>query len=120
MRASQQGSDTSQYDNIGLSSYAFAIDSGAQSTTNDLNLKTAWSLSWISGQDAIIDGKGHGIHVSDLIAAQANGIGVVRVAPGAEIVSLKVIDFNSTGNDREELIAVLSKATITAIDLLWV
>jgi subtilisin family serine protease len=39
-----------------------------------------------------MDGYGHGTHVTGILAARRNGIGVVGVAPAARIVSVKVFD----------------------------
>ena len=63
------------------------IDSGVLNTTEDLNLNTLWSKSFVDGEGAFEDGLGHGTHVSGTVAALANGKGVVGVAPGAEIIS---------------------------------
>lgn len=112
VRAAWQGIDISQYGNIGLGTYAFVIDSGVQATTNDLNLNAAWSRSWIGGQDAFTDGNGHGTHVSGTIAALANRIGVVGVAPGAEIVSLKVFDDTGSGSISSVIAAVNYAASV--------
>ena len=95
VRAVWEGNDISEKGNIGIGSYAFVIDSGVLNTTNDLNVNTAWSKSFVEGEGAFEDGTGHGTHVSGTIAALANGEGVVGVAPGAEIISLKV--FSNSG-----------------------
>jgi subtilisin family serine protease len=42
-----------------------------------------------SNKDAVQDLQGHGTHVSTIIAARENGIGIVGVAPEATIVALK-------------------------------
>ncbi|QNI77945.1 peptidase family S8 protein [Synechococcus sp. MVIR-18-1] len=89
------GSDISTKGNAGSGTYAFVIDSGVLDTTGDLNVNKTWSKSWVSGETAFTDGNGHGTHVAGTIAALANGVGVVGVAPGAEVISLKV--FNSAG-----------------------
>ena len=96
VKAVWNGLDISSKGNIGAGSTVFVIDSGVLDTTGDLNLNKAWSKSWIAGESAFNDGVGHGSHVAGTIAALANGIGVVGVAPGAEVVSLKV--FDSIGN----------------------
>ncbi len=90
VRAVWSGIDVGSKGNIGTGSTVFVIDSGVLATTGDLNLNNAWSRSWIAGESAFSDGVGHGTHVAGTIAALANGMGVVGVAPGAEVVSLKV------------------------------
>ncbi|MEB3332489.1 MAG: S8 family serine peptidase, partial [Synechococcaceae cyanobacterium] len=95
VRAVWQGEDISLRGNAASDTYAFVIDSGVLSSTGDLNLASSWHRSWVSGETAFTDGNGHGTHVAGTIAALANGKGVVGVAPGAQVVSLKV--FNSSG-----------------------
>lgn len=43
------------------------------------------------------DGNGHGTHVAGTIGALDNGIGVVGVAPGARLWSVKVLDNSGSG-----------------------
>jgi len=49
-----------------------------------------------AGQD-LSDGHGHGTHVAGIIAAAANGKGVVGVAPRAKIMTVKVLDASGAG-----------------------
>ncbi len=95
VRAIWQGRDISTTGNSGAGTYAFVIDSGVALTTGDLIVDQTWSRSFIPGATAFQDGSGHGTHVAGTIGALANGRGVVGVAPGATIISLKV--FDSTG-----------------------
>ena len=95
VRAIWQGRDISTTGNSGAGTYAFVIDSGVALTTGDLIVDQTWSRSFIPGETAFQDGSGHGTHVAGTIGALANGRGVVGVAPGATIISLKV--FNRTG-----------------------
>jgi subtilisin family serine protease len=97
VRAVWRGEDISLRGDAAADAIAFVIDSGVLAGTGDLNLAGAssWHRSWISGETPFNDGNGHGTHVAGTIAAQANGVGVVGVAPGAQVVSLKV--FNSSG-----------------------
>ena len=46
------------------------------------------------------DGNGHGTHVAGIIAAAANGRGVVGVAPQAKLMIVKVLDATARGHDR--------------------
>ena len=103
VRAVWNGLDGSSKGNIGIGSTVFVIDSGVLDTTGDLNLNSTWSKSFIAGESAFSDGVGHGTHVAGTIAALVNGKGVVGVAPGAQVVSLKV--FGNSGGG----------ATITSI-----
>jgi len=48
------------------------------------------------GQD-LTDGNGHGTHVAGIIAAAANGVGVVGVAPKAKVMVVKVLDAQLAG-----------------------
>jgi subtilisin family serine protease len=48
------------------------------------------------GQD-LADGAGHGTHVAGIVAAAANGRGVVGVAPRARLMIVKVLDAHGAG-----------------------
>lgn len=105
------GSDISTKGNAGSGTYAFVIDSGVLDTTGDLIINRTWSKSWVSGETAFTDGNGHGTHVAGTIAALANGIGVVGVAPGAEVISLKVFDSAGGGASYSTIIDAVNYAT---------
>ena len=45
-----------------------------------------------------IDDNGHGTHVAGIIAAKNNEIGVIGVAPNAELYAVKVLDSTGSGN----------------------
>jgi subtilisin family serine protease len=111
VRAVWQGSDVSARGNFASDTYAFVIDSGVLSGTGDLNLAgtSSWHRSWVSGETAFTDGNGHGSHVAGTIAALANGKGVVGVAPGAQVVSLKVFD-SSGGASYTSIIDAINHA----------
>jgi hypothetical protein len=103
VQAVWQGEDITKRGNFASDSYAFVIDSGVSNTTEDLNLASdlSWHRSWIFGENAFTDGNGHGTHVAGTIGALVNGKGVVGVAPGAQIISLKV--FDSTGRGASDM-----------------
>jgi subtilisin family serine protease len=101
VRAVWQGEDISLRGNFASDTYAFVIDSGVSNTTGDINLASdiTWHRSWISGETPFEDYNGHGTHVAGTIGALVNGKGVVGVAPGAQIVSLKVNNRDGFGDD---------------------
>lgn len=52
------------------------------------------------------DDNGHGTHVAGTIAASNNGSGVVGVAPGTRIVSVKVLDAQGSGTTSQVLCGI--------------
>ena len=81
---------------------ACVLDTGIDLNHPDLNVNTGLSRTFItSGKDrrSADDRNGHGTHVAGTIAALDNGIGVVGVAAGAEVVAIKVLDGNGSGSN---------------------
>ena len=78
----------------------FVIDTGCSDKTGDLNIDKTLSKNYAGGNNkpAWSDGNGHGTHVSGIIAAKDNTIGVVGVVPGATIVAVRVLDNTGTGS----------------------
>jgi len=115
VQAVWQGIDISQRGNFASDTYAFIIDSGILNTTGDLNIASDiasnWHRSWVSGETPFTDGNGHGTHVAGTIAALANAVGVVGVAPGAQVVSLKVFDSSGAGASATSIIEAINHAT---------
>lgn len=70
------------------------LDAGIQSTHPDLaaNLNRALSTSFVPGETFDGPPGAHGTQVAGIIAAAQNGIGVVGVAPEAELVAVKVLN----------------------------
>jgi subtilisin family serine protease len=54
-------------------------------------------LTTTAAQQRLDDDSGHGTHVAGIVAATANGTGVVGVAPRARIMTVKVMDANGAG-----------------------
>jgi subtilisin family serine protease len=52
------------------------------------------------------DGNGHGTHVAGTIAAKDDATGVVGIAPGAPIYSVRVLDASNTGTTAEVLCGI--------------
>jgi subtilisin family serine protease len=80
------------------------IDTGIDYTHPDLHVTKATDCTssllfpHCSGSTGnLIDKNGHGTHVAGIAAALDNDIGVVGVAPGARLWSIKVLDQNGSG-----------------------
>lgn len=78
--------------------FAFVLDTGVSTKTNDLNINSTYSRNFTSNRASDwIDYHGHGTHVSGTIAAVNDADGVVGVAAGANIISIRVLDRNGSG-----------------------
>ena len=82
----------------GIGKTAWIIDSGIDFNHPDLTVDQARSRSFIDEQASAIDSNGHGTHVAGIIGAKNNSIGILGVASGASLVSLKVLDKDGKGN----------------------
>lgn len=91
------GIQTVGYGNYsGGSRWAWVLDTGIDLDHPDLNVSTSWSKTYVGG--TADDQNGHGTHVAGTIAAKNNTIGVVGVAAGATVVSVRVLDANGSGS----------------------
>ncbi|GAP75903.1 serine protease, subtilase family [Pseudoalteromonas sp. SW0106-04] len=79
---------------------AWVLDTGIDLDHADLNVDANRGFTAFSkGRDADMDdGNGHGTHVAGTIAALNNGIDVVGVAAGADVVPVKVLDSRGSGS----------------------
>jgi len=70
------------------------IDTGIDYTHEDLAGNYAGGYDFVFDDDDPFDdnSRSHGTHVAGIIAAEENGIGVIGVAPEADIYALKVLD----------------------------
>lgn len=84
---------------VGLGT-AWVIDSGIDLTHPDLNVDANRSASFLGGKDSNDpnDANGHGTHVAGTIAAIDNSEGVIGVAAGAKVVSVRVLDRRGSGS----------------------
>ncbi len=80
---------------------AWIIDSGIDLDHPDLNVNVGLSESFLGGNqsDNPDDQNGHGTHVAGTVAAIDNTEGVIGVAAGAEVVSVRVLDRRGSGSN---------------------
>ena len=89
--------------NMGQDVKVAIIDSGIDNDHLDLIVKSGENFvsipSWKTPDpDKWDDDYGHGTHVAGIVAALNNDIGVVGVAPKADLCALKVLDKTGRGN----------------------
>lgn len=94
-------------------SMAWVVDTGVDSRHPDLRVHKGKSKSIIDESRGLTDGQGHGTHVAGIIGARDNGFGVLGVAPGVTIASVKVLDDNGKGT-ADDIIAGLDYAASRA------
>ncbi|MFB6367749.1 S8 family peptidase [Paenibacillus elgii] len=74
------------------------MDSGISYTHPDLQGRVKRGLNVLDPGQAPIDDYGHGTLVSGVLLAQHNDIGIVGIAPDANLYPVKVLDSNGTGH----------------------
>lgn len=92
---------------------AWVVDTGVDARHPDLRVHKGKSTSIIDSSRGLTDGQGHGTHVAGIIGARDNDFGVIGVAPGVTIASVKVLDDNGKGT-ADNIIAGLDYAASKA------
>ncbi|MDX1445723.1 S8 family peptidase [Lishizhenia sp.] len=77
---------------------AWIVDSGIDLDHPDLNVNTSLSETFLGGNSTPDDQNGHGTHVAGTVAAIDNNFGVIGVAPGTSVVSVRVLDRRGSGS----------------------
>lgn len=77
---------------------AWIIDTGIDFSHPDLNVDIQRSATFLKSNTTPEDENGHGTHVAGIIGAKDNNIGVIGVAPGATLVSVRVLDKKGNGS----------------------
>jgi len=84
---------------LGAGARVAILDGGLRDTHIDIapNLDVAHSASFVPGQpfNADVGTFWHGTHVAGIVAASANGLGTVGIAPEATIIGVKVLHSGS-------------------------
>lgn len=81
----------------GTGKKVWVIDTGIDFDHPDLNVNTSLSKSFLGGQTTADDENGHGTHVAGVIGAKNNTFGVLGIASGASLISLRVLDKDGEG-----------------------
>lgn len=81
----------------GIGKRAWIIDTGIDFDHPDLTVDAAKSKSFVNGVSSAEDENGHGTHVAGIIGAKNNTFGVLGIASGASLVSLRVLDKDGEG-----------------------
>lgn len=82
------------------------IDTGIRYTEPELKNAYKGGFNFITGSTNPFDDNGHGTHVSGIIAAADDGVGIVGVAPQVELYGLKVLDQCGSGSTDNIISAV--------------
>jgi subtilisin family serine protease len=81
----------------GIGKRAWIIDTGIDFDHPDLTVDQAMSRSFVSGTPSADDENGHGTHVAGIIGGKNNAFGVLGVASGATLISLRVMNKDGQG-----------------------
>jgi subtilisin family serine protease len=84
-----------QYNNKGDGVKVAIIDTGIDLDHPDLTV--AGNVTFVAGTANGDDDAGHGTHVAGIVAALDNEIGVIGVAPKADLYAVKVLDSSGSG-----------------------
>ncbi|MCJ7789365.1 MAG: S8 family serine peptidase [Candidatus Atribacteria bacterium] len=82
------------------------IDTGIDYNHPDLDANYKDGYDFVNSDDDPMDDEGHGTHVAGIIAAEDNNIGVVGVAPAAELYAIKVLDDTGSGYVSDVILAI--------------
>lgn len=84
--------------NIGKGIKVGILDTGIDYNHEDLKGNYRGGYNFVGNNNDPMDDNSHGTHVAGTVAAEDNDIGVVGVAPGAYLYSVKILAFDSTGS----------------------
>jgi serine protease AprX len=87
------------------------IDSGVFSSVTDLTSRIAYNQTWVG--NSATDQFGHGTHVAGILAGTGKNstgssysVTFMGIAPGANLVNLRVLDQNGMGKDSDVIAAI--------------
>ncbi|TFB22777.1 peptidase S8 [Filobacillus milosensis] len=94
-----QGTDAQNAGYTGNGVKVAILDTGIDATHEDLTVSGGHSVfDDAENSDPYNDGNGHGTHVAGTVAATNNTLGVLGVAPQAELYAVKVLNNDGSGS----------------------
>jgi subtilisin len=93
------------------------IDTGIDQLHPDLFNNYNGGFDYVNEDSDPADDNGHGTHVSGIIAAEDNDIGVIGVAPEAKINAMKAFDSNGIGS-LSDIIPALYDSADNRVDII--
>ncbi|QHW35839.1 S8 family peptidase (plasmid) [Paenibacillus rhizovicinus] len=93
------------------------LDTGVDTTHPDLQGNIKAAMDFTGSPYGVVDKKGHGTHVAGIIAGVDNGIGMIGVAPHAELYIAKVLGDNGSGSF-EAIVRGIDWAIAQGVDLI--
>lgn len=94
------------------------LDTGCDLDHPDLKSNLLKGINFVDPSKEPWDDNSHGTHVAGIIAAENNNIGMVGVAPHANIVPVKVLDRNGNGNLVDVSKGIRWSVDIAKVDLI--
>lgn len=98
------------------------LDNGFFPSHPDLvdNVNLTLSENFVDGENLVfgISGFSHGTHVAGIIAAANNDIGIVGVAPKAELVLVKVLGDAGSGSFDDVMAGIIYAANLETVDII--
>jgi hypothetical protein len=88
-------------DAIGRNKASNMVDDDGNGLVDDFR---GWDF--VNNDNDPMDDNSHGTHISGLVAAKKDGIGITGAAPTAKIMPLKILDEAGVGNIRDEINAI--------------
>lgn len=82
----------------GTGKVCWILDTGIDLGNPDLTVDVGRSRNFVPDGGSADDKHGHGTHIAGIIAAKDNSFGVVGVAAGATVVSIRVLDNSANGS----------------------
>jgi len=88
-------------DAIGRNKASNGVDDDGNGFVDDFR---GWDF--VNGDNDPMDDNSHGTHISGLVAAKKDGVGITGTAPTAKIMALKILDRAGVGKIRDEINAI--------------